>query len=88
MATDNEIQRAIMEVKRLNEKLAVLNGERDKTKAAIRANMLVVLGDIPAEMQTKTVTAAPTASDFNKLVNDVQAIYAKLVTIGQGVKAI
>jgi hypothetical protein len=65
------------------QKLEVLNGDRGPTSQhALRVGQaLAMLSTVTAEPKTKPVTAAPTAADFNSLLDDVRGLYAALNTL-------
>lgn len=61
----------------VKEKVEVLNGERgNKADAAARLRHLQALVTaVPASPSARAVTAAPTADDYNALLDDVRKIY-------------
>lgn len=68
---------------RLIEKLEVLDGSRarqDLKQAAARISDMEAVLQLP-NMKSNAVSAAPTASDFNALREDVKAISEALLTI-------
>lgn len=60
--------------------LAVLNGERGNPgEHAVRMRILTALASgAPVDMSAKVIAAAPTAADYNALVNDIHALYAAI----------
>lgn len=76
------------QVQRIGEDVAVLNGNRPKNlgSAALRRNDLSLLSQIPAKPRSeKTASGATevTPDEFNALVDDVRAIYQRLVAISE-----
>lgn len=76
------------QVRRIEEEIGVLNGDRRKNpdSAALRRSDLGLLSEIPAKPRSeKTASGATevTPDEFNALVDDVRAIYQKLVAISE-----
>jgi len=61
---------------KLQEQLEILAGTRDGDKkgAAIRIEDCKPILELLPKLQTQTITAAPTQSNFNSLLKDVKAI--------------
>ena len=78
MASDADFNKLAIEVRRMGEVVRTLNGEVGKEKSAALTKQFAQLKSLPAEMKTKPVTTAPTAADFNLLLNDVRALYAAI----------
>ena len=78
MASDADFTKLSNEVRRMSEVVRTLNGEVGKDKSAVLLKQFAQLKSLPAEMKTKPVTTAPTAADFNLLLNDVRALYAAI----------
>lgn len=62
------------------ERVGRLLGEHDKNSAAVTQGMAANLGNIA--IQSKLVTAAPTADQHNALVRDIHALAAVLNAMG------
>lgn len=63
---------------RTKEKVEILAGERgDRKEAAARLKHLQALvGSVPAEITAVPLTAAPTADQYNALLEDVRRLHA------------
>lgn len=63
---------------RTKEKVDILAGERgDRKEAAARLKHLQALvGSVPAEITAVPLTAAPTADQYNALLEDVRRLHA------------
>lgn len=61
---------------RLQELIEVLAGSRrgDKSQAAVRLEDCKPILDLPNKLQATTVTAAPTADQYNTLLKDVRSV--------------
>lgn len=78
MASDADFNKLAIEVRRMGEVVRTLNGEAAKEKRAVLLKQFAQLKSLPAEAKAKPVTSAPTANDFNLLLNDVRALYAAI----------
>jgi hypothetical protein len=64
---------------RLRERLDTLNGDRDRSRAAVRVEDLKGLFELPARLKSaKAAGAAPTKAEFDALVDDVAALHRRL----------
>lgn len=63
---------------RTKEKVEILAGERgDRKEAAARLKHLQALvGSVPAEITAVPLTSAPTADQYNALLEDVRRLHA------------
>lgn len=76
---DKRARRAQPNVSNQGERVGALLGERGRSaedRAAVTRDAMASLGLIA--LKAKTVTAAPTAADFNALLDDVRALAAVL----------
>ncbi len=71
----------------LKEKIEVLDGSRasQKNRAAVRIEDLEQILQI-ADLKTKTLTAAPTMTDFNSLLADLRMINNQLQAVGKALQ--
>lgn len=75
----------------LAEKVETLDGSRSsrpmaKDRRAVRVEDLAPLTENLTRLESETVSAAPSADDFNALVRDVHRIFDMLAAISQRVK--
>lgn len=72
---------------RLQELLEIICGTRpgSKKQAAVRIEDFTEVLNLP-QMQTKTLTAAPTMADFNSLLGDVKSINKALTALAQAIQ--
>ena len=84
---DRKLIKIVNEFDRVAEKAAVLSGERTKINAAVRIGDLSPLMALTVDVQTKEVTAAPTAEDFNSMLNDIRDLRLAITMIGETMKA-
>ena len=87
MTEDRRLTKIINDFDRVAEKAAVLAGERAKLNAAVRISDLQQIMDLRRDVQTKEVTVAPTAADFNSLLNEVRDLRLSITLIGENLKA-
>lgn len=72
---------------RLQEDLEVLCGKRagSRKKAAVRIEDFTEVLNLP-QVQTATLTAAPTLANFNSLLGDVRALNKALKALAQAIQ--
>lgn len=71
------------------EKLELLAGTRnsgEKKRAAVRIEDLDVLTSYSYKLKSSTVSAAPTATQHNQLVDDVRALHNTLQALSKALK--
>ena len=87
MAEDRRLTRILNEFDRVAEKAAVLAGERYKGVSAVRIVDMMPIMELTRDVETKEVTAAPTAEDFNSLLKDIRELKLAVTLIGESLKA-
>lgn len=80
---ERNLGRTLRDLAIIKEKVEILTAERGKpADAAVRRGHLARLKQIPPLSSAK-VTAAPTADEFNALVDDVHGIHQQLAAIAE-----
>ena len=87
MAEDRRITKILNEFDRVAEKAAVLAGERHKGISAVRIVDMMPIMELSRDVETKEVTATPTAEDFNSLLKDIRELKLAVTLIGESLKA-
>lgn len=87
MAEDRRLTRILNEFDRVAEKAAVLAGERAKGISAVRIVDMMPIMELGRDVETKEVTATPTAEDFNSLLKDIRELKLAVTLIGESLKA-
>ena len=83
---DQRLVRIISDFGGIAEKVKAMSGEISSAEGkAVRSGQLKVLASINTTPETKEVTAAPTAAEFNSLLKDVQELYAKISHVAQSI---
>ena len=83
---DQRLVRIISDFGGIAEKVKAMSGEISSAEGkAVRAVQLKVLASINTTPETNEVTAAPTASEFNSLLKDVQELYTKISQVAQSI---
>ena len=83
--SDQRLLKIVNEFERVAEKVAVMTGDRGMEGRAVTSSQLSPLSNLVPSLNAKELTAAPTASDFNALLNDVRSIHLQLIQIAQGI---
>jgi hypothetical protein len=82
---DRRLQQIANHFEVLREKVEVLNGDRGGNPA-IRRNQLTGLNQVSRAQQSKPITSAPTAADYNALVQDISRIFEALEQVNNSLR--
>lgn len=64
------------QIRSVSDKALTLNGERDVRLAAVRFGHLKPFTELRVNTRSRKVTSAPTAEQYNSLLDDLRDVYA------------